>query len=212
MPCTYCNNAFHTVADCDHPDSVILCANIFLKLNHNMFDFWEQYKILEPLTIGQLQIIMVTLEGPIDLDPHILIASIICLSFQYELNKNELTDKDAITCAVNRVVLSVKRTLPDTTEIEADMCNRLLRVDVNVLIADTTRKILPIVERKLHQYLYLNGNKSSNDVVMIVRQFGFNLFYKENTFNRHLRSLDYPEVYVDAAANSNILFEQYAII
>lgn len=206
MSCTYCDSVSHTVADCDCPTSIILCRTVLPKLKEHLFDFWEQYKILTQLSVPELQIIMKTLDAPVNFEKPTLIAIIIELNIYYELDKNEVTDKNVLTAIVNRVWLLVKQMLPDTTEEESIICTKLLAIDVRNLITDTTQEILPIVERELRKYLRMNAIKTPNHVEMYIKQYTFSLFYAENEFNTCIRGVNDPEVYVDIEDTADLLF------
>lgn len=145
MPCTYCNNAFHTVHECEHPDSVKLYSAVVIELKYGAFEFWNLYKRLNQYTIGELQMVMVTLcvSAPIDYDKATLIARIIEGNFNYETSLNNVTDTEVIACATDIAFLMIKRTLADTTEEEMKICNKLLSIDVENLIFKTTKHIFP---------------------------------------------------------------------
>ena len=207
MSCTYCNNNFHTVLECEHPDSVPFYAEFALKLKKNAYDFWELYQILEPLTLGQLQMIMVSLNGPIDMDKSTLIACIIELNFEYETGMNDVTDKNAITCAVDRAFLLTKRTLKNTTEDEIEMCNKLLRIGVGKLITDTAEQFIPIIQEKIAVSSKLGfRGKATRQLDNYIKKAGFDLFYTKNGFNRVQRNLDDPEVWVNLEDTTDLLF------
>lgn len=208
MPCAYCDSVSHTVADCDSPTSLVLCRTVLPKLKDNLFDFWEQYKILTRLSVPELQIIMKTLDAPVNFVKSSLIICIIELNFYYELDKNMVTEKMALTAIVNRVWLLIKKTLPDTTEEESEICDGLLAIDVRNLIMDTTQEIMPIVEHELHKYLRLNAIKSSNDVELCMKHFTRSLFYSENMHNHRIRSVNNQDVYVDMDDTADLLFEK----
>jgi len=206
MPCTYCNNEYHTVHECEHPDSVTFYAEIAFKLKHNAYDFWELYQILEPLTIGQLQMVMVSLNGPIDMDKNTLIACIIELNFEYEIARDDVTDKNAITCAVDRAFLLTKRTLKNTTEDELEMCNKLLRIGVGKLITETAEQILPIIQEKIASLVNLGfGRKDTSALDNYIIRIAFDLFYTKNMFNRVQRNMEDPEVWVNMEDTADLL-------
>jgi len=205
MSCTYCNNKYHSVQECEHPDSVPFYAQIAPKLKKYAYDFWELYKLLEPLTVGQIEMIMVSLGGPIDVNKLTLIICIIELNFEYELAKNDFTDANAITCAVIRALLLVKLSLKNTATKEREICRNLLTIRVGNLVTETADKIVPIIKDEVAEHPDMDGADT-------IKQIGFDLFYTTNPFNRLQRSREDPEVWVDFEDTADLLFKAPLVI
>lgn len=212
MSCTYCNDAYHTVQECEHPDSVLFYAHIAQKLKKNAYDFWELYQMLDPLTVGEVEMVMVSLGGPIDMNKSTLIARIIQLNFEYELARNDFTDANAITCIVSRAVLLIKRTLKDSTKEEVEMYNQLLQIRVGNLVTETTEQIIPIIKERITRHLEMGDIKTKKSVTLSIKHIGADLFYTKNPFNLIQRSTEDPEVLVDFEDTADLLFRAPLVI